>query len=461
MIGPAMPPAPGAEPQGPTVGRRTTVGPAPRPTGLAGLGLPAFTEVHEAPVKPTKSFIPAPVEAGGLDNVAVTASRKGELPPSGWATKWSPATKKAALEAAIEDAQMHVVYALRPQSGVWQESVGSVALEQETLNKLLRRHAAAKGREQRARGKEAAQWLLDNGASLEGLCADADFEVRAAAANILSNMGEEGAAKAASFLSSSDWRCRCTAVETLAKFGKAAAKHSEALAAMLGDSESLVRMAATSALGKLGTSAAPHCAKALKSDKAREREAAAEALGQMGPAAAAEYAADIAALLMDSDWQVPTAAANALQRLGPSAAASHCVEVLKKCNQTSRAAVAEALGRLGGEETANQILPLLRHGDEAIRKYAVDAMGFLGSDSVSQQHVAALMAMRSDEDRDVRRAVREAIHKLGHGPPLPDVVGNGDAMPPPPQGLVGKGKGGKGKGSNSPTRSRSPRGKGR
>jgi len=281
----------------------------------------AYTEVYEKPKASTGTVASDPLAP---DALAVSCSRRGELPPSGWSTKWSPATKRASLLAALEESQMHVVYALRPHSEMWQESVRSVQLDQVELDRLLREKVATKPRPtQKQRVKEAIQWLLEAGASLEALCADANPEVRKSAASLLAE-GEGAAARCAQLLQSEDATSRSTAAEALGRLGKDASSYGSQLAQLLGDPDTNVRMTVTATLGKLGGSMAKHCIEKLESEKPREREAACEALGLMGTAAA-EHAAAVAELLQDSDWQVPTAAASALKRLGPSAA-KHCLD---------------------------------------------------------------------------------------------------------------------------------------
>eukprot|EP00931_Biecheleriopsis_adriatica_P056530 TRINITY_DN33498_c0_g1_i1.p1 TRINITY_DN33498_c0_g1~~TRINITY_DN33498_c0_g1_i1.p1 ORF type:complete len:554 (+),score=106.37 TRINITY_DN33498_c0_g1_i1:56-1663(+) len=436
--------------------RRASIGPAPRPMTMAP-GI-AFTEVYEAPRTDIRSSSSVASNPCAPDTKAVALCRRGELPPSGWSSKWSSATKHAALIAALEESQMHVVYALRPHSAVWQDSVQAVHLEQAELDRLLREKVSVKPRpSQKQKVKEAMQWLLEAGASLESLCADNNFDVRAAAAGILADLGAEaGGAKAAALLKSDDWQARATAAEALGRLGREAVAHGQALAALLGDSETPVRMAATAAFGKLGAGAAVHCVAALESRKAREREAACEALGLMGPAAA-EHGTALAELLQDCDWQVPTAAANALKRLGPTATV-HCATVLGRCSQMARSAVAEAIVRLGGAAAAESLVPLLRSQDEGVRKYAAECLGQLGSDA--RPFVRFLLPLKEDNDREVKRAANHALVKLGLGPGLPQDIGNGDDMPPPPEGFGHKGKG-DGKGRSKGERRRSDRSRSR
>ncbi|CAK9092972.1 unnamed protein product [Durusdinium trenchii] len=399
------------------------IGPALPPRGATHI---AFTEVHE---KPHPKTGPGDSDPQAPDALSVSNCRRGELPPSGWSNKWSPATKRASLLGALEESQMHVVYALRPHSDVWQESVRAVQLEQAELDRLLREKVATKPRPtQKQRVKEAIQWLLEAGASLEALCADASPEVRKSAASLLAE-GEGAAGRCAALLQSDDATSRSTAAEALGRLGKDAGAYGAQLAQLLGDADTTVRMTVTATLGKLGGSMAKHCVEKLESEKPREREAACEALGLMGTAAS-EHAAAVAELLQDSDWQVPTAAASALKRMGPCAA-RHCAEVLGRCRVLSRPAVSEAIVRIGGVEAAES-------RNEGVRQHACECMGQLGAEA--KAFVQFLVPLKEDSDREVKRAALQALMKLGCGPRPPQDLGNGDDIPPPPN------RGGKGKG---------------
>jgi len=411
----------------------------------------AFTEVHEKASRAAASGAGGKQQraaaSGGavVDAACVLASRRGELPSKGWSSRWSTDTKHAALLAAVEAGQMHVVYALQPQSSVFQESVAAPGLKQEELDRLLRLHVTGKGKVHKSRVKEVISWLLETGACLEALFVDPDLEVRTAAASVLAaglhgtgpnNSAEEAAAaRAATLLGSEDWRARATGAEVLGQLGRAAIAQGAKLAALLGDSESVVRMAASAAFGSLralGPEVAKFAAEALHSTAPRAREAACDALGRFG-SAALPHAAALAELLADKDWQVPTAAATALSRIGAGAAAP-CARVLATCSPVSRAAVVEALVRFGGEEAANSVVGLLTHDEANVRRHAAECLGSLGI-AAAQQHSQALRPLQNDSDKEVRLAAKDALRKLGERPAL-EVVGSGDAMPPRPQRVV-------------------------
>lgn len=323
---------------------------------------------------------------------------------------------------------MHVVYAMRPRSDAFRDNVGAPSLEQAELDGLLREHALRRPKAAaRAAAREVMAWLLEEGASLEVLCAHDDFATRAAAAQVLAGLSGEAAARAAQLLGSSDWRARATAAEAMGMLPASDVEpHLKALAGLLEDDEALARMAATAALGKVGSVAALHCAGKLESTRPRGREAAAEVLGKIGPAAS-DHADALAELLQDGDWQVPTAAANALTRIGAAAAPS-CAAVLARCSPVARAAAAEALARIGGEAGAAAAAGLLRAEDPGVRRHAAEALGATGPGH-GAPHRAALAALCGDQDKDVRKAALAALVRLGVRPELPSVEGNGDALP--------------------------------
>jgi len=385
----------------------------------------------------------------------ILACRAGELPEHGWSSKWNDATKRAALLAALQTAQMHVVYALRPRSSVFQEDVGSTNLEQSQLDSLLMEHATGKLKAPKTNTKEAIAWLLDEGASLEALSCHSDFGARAAAASILASLGHDAGARASALLSSCDSRSRATAAEALGMLPDvtAASSHASAVAKLLEDDEPLVRMAAVTTLGKFGAAAAPPCAEVLFSKQARAREAAAEVMGKIGPAAA-PHAGALAELLADNDWQVPTAAANALKRIGV-AAVPYCADVLARCGPMAQAPVTEALIRLGGTEAAEAAAELLSNEDAGVRRHAIQVLGAVGGAAAA--YTTALSELSSDEDRGVRKSAREVLQKLGARPSVPALEGNGDPLPEGVgagdvrrgAGIGGKSGRGRGRGSSS------------
>eukprot|EP00928_Gymnodinium_smaydae_P006452 TRINITY_DN12288_c0_g1_i2.p1 TRINITY_DN12288_c0_g1~~TRINITY_DN12288_c0_g1_i2.p1 ORF type:complete len:551 (+),score=106.28 TRINITY_DN12288_c0_g1_i2:192-1844(+) len=478
MIGPALPSQLGAgtattraseskpsigcdRPQAPQTARRATIGPAAPPVPTATSAAVRRFLGPAAPASSSRAGEATRVNVAGRgsvpstssrpatpDSAAVARCRAGELPPRGWGSQWSSATKRAALIAAVEAGQMHVVYMLCPASATFQASVDAVVLEQADLDRLLRDLAMGKRKVPKARADEAMAWLLESGACLEALCrSELPAERNAAAVLLASSVGGQGfsdrvhsvpddgqepgnavaAARAASLLESSDWQTRATAADAFALMAKSVARpHAAALAKLLLDAQAVVRSAAIVALGHIGSAAASACAEVLVAQTPRAREAAAEALGKIGSGAAA-HAEALACLLEDSDWQVPTAAANALSRIG-DVAAPEIAKVLARCEQPSKAAASEALARIGGAAAADAAAGLLACGEAGVRRHAADILAALGSDA-ARPHLAALTALSADADKEVRQAVLTALTRLGARSALPPVIGNGDDLP--------------------------------
>jgi len=434
ILGPVLPQpdAGGAAPAqapGAATERKRTLGPT-RPSAssseAASVKAPGTVTTDRqrmfGPVRP-----PMAGSGGAVCAKAVAACRAGELPKQGWSSKWSSPTKRAALLAALQAAQMHVVYALRPRSSAFQDSTGSAELEQSDLDQLLREHATGKWRVRKINADEAIHWLLEEGASLEALCSHPDVGVRTAGAKIVILSGEGSTDRVKALLASEDWRARATAAQALGQWPdlKAAEAFAPDLAKLLEDDEALVRMVSVSTLGTLGAAAAQLCAAALGAKRARVREAAAEVLGRIGTSAA-PHAGALAELLADTDWQVPTAAATALRRIG-IAAVPYCADMLSRCGPVSRPAVAEALSRLGGPEAADAAAKLFVHEDASVRKHAVKVVGAVGLAAAG--HQAAVSSLCADEDKDVRKASRETKFKLGFRPDHDALIGEGDPLP--------------------------------
>mmetsp|Transcript_46701 Transcript_46701/g.108870 ORF Transcript_46701/g.108870 Transcript_46701/m.108870 type:complete len:459 (-) Transcript_46701:14-1390(-) len=408
--------------------RRATIGPSSKPSVTEDLvSLAAAAQAEKA-----KQL----AQAERVDSSAVARCKKGELPPKGWASRWNAATKRQALIVALEAGQMHVVYALRPRSEAFQESTGAAEIDQEELNRLLKSHAA------KAKAQEVVAWLLEEGASLETLCAADDSAARSVAVALVSRL-DDPVARAMELLKNSDWRVRATAADVIAGRTKDASEHIDAIVQLLEDEMPVVRSSAVAALGRFGAPAASACAKKFLSDNAKAREAAAEAMGKIGPAADDTSIIALAELLEDSHWQVPSAAANALKKVG-APAAGHVANVLNKCSDLAQPVAAEALSRIGGNAAADAAAILLTSPKAGVRCQAVTVLGEVGAEAASAHMDALSRIGANDSDRDVKKAYQKAMRQLR--PPSCPTLRNddhGDALPD-----FGKGKGkAKGKGN--------------
>ena len=101
--------------------------------------------------------------------------------------------------------------------------------------------------------------------------------------------------------------------------------------------------------------------------------------------------------------------------------------MLSRCGTMARPAVSEALVRIGGVEAAESLLPLLSSPDTGVRQSAAETMGHLGVKAFA----TSLAPLAEDPQREVRRAAVQALARLGHVQQRE--LGDGDAMPPPPE----------------------------
>lgn len=443
VAGPAPPPGFRAPEAGRI--RRGVIGPSPRPA--PGTTLP--DAVVSAAKIGSEALNARNKDENAVDVLVVASLRKGEMPTANWSKKWNEATRRAGLVAAVEAAQMHVIYAMLPRADVWRDSVAAPVLDQVELDRLLQLHVGglkARGAAAKLQTQEVIRWLLDEGASLEALCAHDDVHVRNAAAKSMAQLGDEAASRSAALLVNDNWLCRAAAAEALGHLGEKAIPYGAALAKLLNDPESVVRMAATATLSRLGSAIASYVAEQLRAPSARSREAAIQVLGSVG-IAAASHADELASLLEDSDWQVPAAAASALKRMGAGAAAKPCAKVLARCDPVARNTVCEALVRLGGKEVADAVVPLLSNDEPGVRRHAADCLGQLGETAVAHEQ-ALLAALSTEREKEVKRAMKIAISTIIPRPDLPEVTGSGDELPPAIAESLEKGKW-KGKGKMS------------
>ena len=163
-------------------------------------------------------------------------------------------------------------------------------------------------------------------------------------------------------LSSSNWRKRQQAAESLCNGGLSAKVAIPQLIERLADKEWQVRKAAATALSRLGPGperAIPSLIAALADEEWQVRKPAAEALGALGPASVSAVPALIKALA-DEEWQVRKPAADALAGIGRASepAVSHLIKALDDEEWQVRKAAAEALAAIGS--SAKAAVPALR-----------------------------------------------------------------------------------------------------
>eukprot|EP00747_Dinoflagellata_sp_TGD_P200938 gnl/TRDRNA2_/TRDRNA2_74389_c0_seq1.p1 gnl/TRDRNA2_/TRDRNA2_74389_c0~~gnl/TRDRNA2_/TRDRNA2_74389_c0_seq1.p1 ORF type:complete len:299 (+),score=45.37 gnl/TRDRNA2_/TRDRNA2_74389_c0_seq1:131-1027(+) len=124
---------------------------------------------------------------------------------------------------------------------------------------------------------------------------------------------------------------RKMAAHTLGLIGPDAADYAAEVTAMLRDPQGKVRHDAARACVRIGASTAPHVASCLAEPEAHVRRHAAAVLGQLGEAAV-PYADGLGHLLADPDAGVRAAAALALGQLGEAAAGPYASALASLCD---------------------------------------------------------------------------------------------------------------------------------
>ncbi len=172
------------------------------------------------------------------------------------------------------------------------------------------------------------------------------------------------------------------------------------------DEKNLSRRAAADALGQMqAKDYAANVAALLKDSDINVRRAAAEALGQMQ---AKDYAANVAALLKDSDINVRRAAAYALGQMQAKDIAAKVAALLKDSNSDIRSAAAYALGQMQAKDYAANVAALLKDSNSIVRYTAAEALGQMQA----KDYAANVAALLKDSDINVRRAAAEALGQM-------------------------------------------------
>lgn len=360
---------------------------APLSDPKAGLAC-AESRVYGVPqllaLRPRRAGVPLlqlehyPVEE--LERSLLQEVAAGKLPPAAWSKCREPARREA-LWIALHHGFMHAVYAMQPESSVFQEQVRPLRLSRGECDNLLQqltKRAAPEG--------ESVLWLLDRGGRLSVL----DDEACARAAEALGRAGA-GAERHAGFflarLESKDSHLRRAAVEMIGK----------AVPHMLGSLDHQVDLFAAAVTGR------------LRDLDAGVRQAAVEALGFFSEA----IVPHLAVLLDDPDLDVRGAAAFGLARVD-GAAAPHVATIaswLADSNPMLRRVAAEALGRFRGRAAAHAdaLAERLQDEDADVREASAVALGAIGA---IQWCDLLADSLAEDADANVREAAARAFQQL-------------------------------------------------
>ena len=188
---------------------------------------------------------------------------------------------------------------------------------------------------------------------------------------------------------------------------------------ILGNQDSVGRVAAVEALGAVGDAAAwPVLLEALRDKNWYVRVAAAEALRKDS----VPTVSGLLEALREWDWDTRVAAARALKQIGDTAVPG-LLEALRSQEWSVRRGAAEALRELGDPAAVPGLVDALRDVDSLVRRAAAEALGWIRDTAA----VPGLLRVLRDEDWRVRRAAARALWQIG----TPAVKGLVDALHDP------------------------------
>jgi len=248
-----------------------------------------------------------------------------------------------------------------------------------------------------------------------------------AAIRAFASVGPEAVEALAEALASKRPDVRAAAANVLWEMGPDAARAVEPLAAVAGDQNRWVRWYAVETLGKIGPEAAPAVDALLpvvEHPEPRTRRLAVTALGRIGPAAIAAVPALTEAREKDKDRAVRGAAILALYQVNLEAIAAESAAAAGE-------EVRELIGRLSSDDehesvsAANELTELGPQAADAVpalalalgreskwlREAAAEALGAVGRQS--QYVVPALEKLLEDKEPEVRAAAQKALDRIG------------------------------------------------
>uniref|UniRef100_A0A7S1R3I5 TOG domain-containing protein n=1 Tax=Alexandrium catenella TaxID=2925 RepID=A0A7S1R3I5_ALECA len=243
---------------------------------------------------------------------------------------------------------------------------------------------------------------------------DQDADIRLAAAQLCGQMGKamrasEGSwAKLTSLLGNSDGNVRCATAMALGFMGKEAADLSDSLKDMLEDDFSETGVTALTVGG--GRARVPPSARKAKC-------AAAAALGFIvesnADVAVDVYAAEVANLVNDEDWEIRMVACEALAMMGEAAReqATRVSSIFDDERFAVRAKAALASGKMKDTEAASGLADLTGDNCPSVREEAVLALAELGDDGA--EYIEKVFEKVSDNSPSVRAAAMTALSRMG------------------------------------------------
>lgn len=263
----------------------------------------------------------------------------------------------------------------------------------------------------------AAKWEAQpfERASLEtciAALADADVQVRRAAAASLADRGEAAlpANKALQALLT-DPDVRLVAARALRAIGPKASGAADAIAVMFDDQDAFVRMTATMALGGLGEQSIEGLRRALRDIDPQVVRIAGQSIRDLGPAAAPAVP-DIIPLIGHEIDAIRRAAFAAVEGIGPGAAPALDALIKEFLRQEGRNEyIARAIGAIGPD--AKAAVPVLEQERDGIY-WTVAMNGALFRIRGDKADLDALVEqLRNPGDRYTRERVCNELEKLG------------------------------------------------
>mmetsp|Transcript_73405 Transcript_73405/g.174911 ORF Transcript_73405/g.174911 Transcript_73405/m.174911 type:complete len:533 (+) Transcript_73405:112-1710(+) len=326
--------------------------------------------------------------------------KAGELPPRDWRL-CSEGAKAEGLLEALRASQMHIVYALQPESIVFREGMQSSSIDDTFLAKALT--VLCQDARESSKPQPPAQpvsWLLERGAPVSLLLRPDVSPDRVGGLQLLGSL-DPGVTSRPNILQEVIF---CTQ-----------------------DRDPRVRFAAVDAMGRINSGAptaavATALAKLLRDADGRVREAAANGLGSAGE----DGVRAAAGLLSDNSVDVRGFAAKAIYLAsasggptsGAASAAAACSDTftawLHSEEYALRLLAAQALGTMGeaGGAAAAEILAqlLLSETKDDVREAAVVALGAMGSASAAFVEVVA--SLLDDSSPYVQEAAHASLVKM-------------------------------------------------
>jgi len=247
------------------------------------------------------------------------------------------------------------------------------------------------------------------------------------AARALAGVGEEAVPALCEGLRSPEPKVRAAAVEVLQQMGAPARGACASLLTALDDQNRWIRYDTIVALGYLATDGAPavqRLSEFVDSPDLVARRHAIEALGRIGPAAHDAAKTLEKAAAEDADITLRSAASLALKQVDLATLAREArreatgdmgrwLKALAGDDTAAAIAAAEALGdlRLKGLPAAPGLALMLRHTDRGRRLAAAIALGHLGL--AATDFTPTLEVAAKDEDAGVRAAAVQALESIG------------------------------------------------